>query len=264
MRAWLLLLAVVVACDGGTTSDVAFRRGDETDEPAAGFVPELDVGDGVASKCNPGTQNCPVGEKCMWYANDGGPAWNATRCVPVDPGAVEVGQACAVEGNAVSGIDDCPRGSMCRNVDAKGAGMCESLCVGTWGTQCLDPDELCVQGAEGLGLCYRACDPVDPNACPPGQGCYASYGGLVCVPDASGRDGAQGDPCEFVNACDPGLLCTGAASLDGCTGASGCCTAACDLDAPSCPDGLTCTPLYDGTEPEVPPGFEHVGVCTSP
>ncbi len=30
-------------------------------------------------ECSPWAQNCPPGEKCTWWANDGGNAWNATR-----------------------------------------------------------------------------------------------------------------------------------------------------------------------------------------
>ncbi len=36
-------------------------------------------------------QDCPEGEKCMPWANDGGGSWNATRCSPLDPNPSAVG-----------------------------------------------------------------------------------------------------------------------------------------------------------------------------
>mgnify|MGYP001357911033 CR=1 FL=1 len=262
MRGWFLLGVLLVGCDP-SASEPAFRRGDEADDPAAGFVAVPDAG-GSGFECNPGTQTCDEDEKCVWYSTDNGPSWNGVKCVPVDAAAVQVGDPCTVVGTPTSGVDDCPRGSMCWFLDAQGVGVCATMCVGAWGTECVDPDERCVQDGEGLGICYPACDPVDPSVCGPGEGCYPISRGMVCAPDASGRDGAQGDGCEFVNDCDPGTLCAGGDALDGCTGTLGCCTAVCDLNAPSCPDGLVCTPYYDGSDPESVPGLEHVGVCLDP
>ena len=35
---------------------------------------------------------------------------------------------------------------------------------------------------------------------------------FTCVPDASGEMGVYGDPCEYINVCDPGLFCASAES----------------------------------------------------
>ena len=49
--------------------------------PGEGFI-EMPDGGGATNECNQWVQDCPEGEKCMPWANDGGSAWNATRCRP--------------------------------------------------------------------------------------------------------------------------------------------------------------------------------------
>jgi hypothetical protein len=84
--------------------------------------------------------------------------------------------------------------------------------------------------------------------------------------------GAYGDPCEFINVCDPGLICLDAATVppgQPCEGAAGCCTEICDLSDPAgdmqcagAAEGQTCQPWYE--EDSAPIGFEDVGVCALP
>ena len=57
------------------------------------------------------------------------------------------------------------------------------------------------------------CNPLDPMACEDGTGCYAVGDLFHCAPDASADGGAPGDPCEFINACDPGSFCGNAAGV---------------------------------------------------
>jgi hypothetical protein len=100
-----------------------------------------------------------------------------------------------------------------------------------------------------------ACDPF-VDLCEAGLACVGiDMSGLVCdVPGPGGQD----EPCEGLT-CGPGLLCMVAEVLPMC-GAPGCCSAMCDLSAmPVCPMGLTCEALYPMGQ--VPPGYEHVGVC---
>ena len=59
----------------------------------------------VAEECSTYEEDCPDGQKCMPFANDGGNAWNALKCVDV-VGEGGHGDPCTVEGNGVSGVDD--------------------------------------------------------------------------------------------------------------------------------------------------------------
>ena len=63
------------ATDDGTTLD--------TTDAGAGFIYGAPDGGGISFECDLFEQDCPPGEKCMPWANDGGGAWNATRCSPV-------------------------------------------------------------------------------------------------------------------------------------------------------------------------------------
>jgi hypothetical protein len=216
-------------------------------------------------ECDVWAQDCPPGEKCMPWANDGGNSWNATRCSPVAADPDQPGEACTVEGNGVSGIDSCDIASMCWHVDPEtGEGVCLAFCTGSENNPvCTDPETSCSIGAEGtLILCFPTCDPLAQD-CPPGFGCWGIDDDFVCAPDAGGDTGAYGDPCEFLNVCDPGLACVNPDVVPGCASA-GCCSPFCNVAAAeNCPgEGQECIPWFD---PEsAPPGYENVGICGIP
>jgi hypothetical protein len=137
---------------------------------------------------------------------------------------------------------------------------------------CEDPDTFCSITGDGAILpCVPICDPIQQD-CQEGEACYPVTDHWLCAPDASGDLGAYGDPCEFINVCDPGLICLGAGAVpagEACEGAAGCCTEVCDLMDPAgdmqCtgqPGGQICQPLYE--EGAAPHGYEDVGVCTLP
>ena len=233
-----------------------------------GFIEDPDGG-GVSFECDLFAQDCPEGEKCMPWANDGGTAWNATRCSPISDNPGQAGDMCTVEGSGVSGIDDCDIGSMCWDVDPEtNMGTCVALCTGDEADPiCEDPDTACAIVNEGaIVLCLPSCDPLLQD-CPDGQACYPINDDFLCVPDASGEMGVYGDPCEFINACDPGLMCLGAAAVPDCTGSQGCCSEVCDTSDPSgdaqCSGAdQACEPWYE--EGAAPPGYEDVGACALP
>lgn len=112
-----------------------------------------------------------------------------------------------------------------------------------------------------MALCLPACDPVDPTTCAEGLTCYAFDAGAVCIPDAG--QGQQGDACEHPEGCDPDLLCVDVPDLSDCPGILGCCTAACDVTDPACPDGLVCVAYYGENDP-TPKGSENLGACIDP
>lgn len=213
--------------------------------------------------CDPFTQDCPDGEKCMPWADDGGASWNATRCTPIDPNPQQLGDACMVEGSGVSGIDNCDIGLMCFDVDAEtNEGTCTEMCSGTAANPvCESPDATCiVSNNDSLVLCVPICNPL-ANECGPGEGCYFASDTSVCAPDASGDMGAAGDPCEFVNVCDDGLFCGNPSLVDGCD-SIGCCTSFCAVgDDSMCAPGQSCLEFFpDGSAPAA--CLEGLGACS--
>ena len=128
----------------------------------------------------------------------------------------------------------------------------------------IDPDDDDDDDSESAGFIdptegeADGCDPID-DTCPPGCGCYFAGGEFNCFLDVSGDEGAPGDPCDSVLACDPGHFCLEAELVPACEW-DGCCAAHCDLEADDpCGDGLSCVPWY--TKGEAPAGYEHVGIC---
>ena len=225
-----------------------------------GFIP--DPGGGVQFECDPFAQDCPEGEKCMPWANDGGSAWNATRCSPIADNPNAIGEPCTVEGSGVSGIDDCDIGAMCFGVDAEtNMGTCVEMCSGNEANPiCETENTTCTISNEGsLILCQPICNPLAAE-CGEGQGCYPLDDAMVCAPDASGEMGQAGDPCEFLNVCDDGLFCASADLVPGCFGAIGCCTSFCvNGDDSACLDGQSCMPFFpEGASAEC---LEDVGAC---
>jgi hypothetical protein len=198
-------------------------------------------GPGGGFECNPVTQDCPEGEKCMPWANDGGDRWNATRCSPLSPQPFQPGEACTVEGSGFSGVDDCDLGVMCWRVDPKtNTGTCHQLC-GTIPGESTCPDGFVCSQPYGYGLriCVTPCDPLAQD-CPPGEGCYPAGLAFGCLPtlDAIVPDG---DVCEYRTECVPGSFCADAADLETCAGER-CCTRLCDATTLASCD--SCTPYF--------------------
>jgi hypothetical protein len=242
-------------------------EGDVTDDEGMTFItPDDFIG---AIECDIWADDCPVGTKCMPWANDGGNAWNATTCSPLAEDPHEPGEPCTVEGNGVSGIDDCEARAMCWNVDEEtNMGECVAFCSGSEANPvCKGACETCPLSAEGvLILCLPNCDPLAQD-CDDGQGCYPWADEFICSPDAGGAAGGVGEPCEYTNVCDPGTACIPAEQVPGCEGSYGCCSPYCDagIGAP-CPaelEGTECIPwLEDGEAPPCAAGI--VGVCALP
>lgn len=243
----------------GALTETGTDGGTETEETDGGMF-LIDPDHPVAGfECDAFEQDCPRGEKCMPWANDGGNAWNGLRCSPIDLDPDAVGEPCTVEGSAVSGIDSCELGAMCWDVGRDGIGECTPLCTGSINEPICPQESFCTIASEGvLTLCLPTCNPLEADACDEGDGCYPHFSGtFTCIPDASGSGGGVAEACEFINACDPGFLCAGPFE-DFCEGpGDSCCTPYCDLDDPQCPASLTCTPFFE----DVVPGYENLGVC---
>jgi hypothetical protein len=255
----------------GTTSVGPSTEGNDS---TTSGVPETDSlsfldghNDGSAgNECDFWLQDCPRGEKCMPWANDGGSAWNALRCSPIAEDPAAPGEPCLVEGSGVSGIDTCELGAMCWDVDPDTLeGTCVAFCVGDEANpMCEDPNSTCSIPSDGvLALCFPRCDPLQQD-CTAGNACYPTNDSFQCIPDVSGDMGAAGDACEFINVCDPGNFCASAELVPDCAGMVGCCTPFCNLDQEPLPclAGQECVPWYERVM--APPGFESLGACVLP
>jgi hypothetical protein len=213
-------------------------------------------------QCDVWAQDCPDGQKCAPWANDGGSSWNATKCVDVT-GTDNPGDQCMVIGSGVSGEDSCVEGSMCWNSDENGVGTCVGFCQGSPDApSCTAYPGTNVSANNFLCLCLSGCDPLLQD-CEAGDVCISTGAdGFWCVLDASGDTGAVGDPCEYANGCDPGNACVRAEVFPGCADSLGCCTNFCDLRAGNsgCTEaGTECLPWYElGTAPS---HYVDVGVC---
>ncbi|HWB78686.1 MAG TPA: ribulose phosphate epimerase [Nannocystaceae bacterium] len=219
-----------------------------------GFIRNPDGGGDI--ECDVWAQDCPVGEKCMPWANDGGHSWNATRCTPLAEDPKQRGEACTAFGSGVSGIDDCDIAAMCWSVDPETLmGYCVPFCSGSEANPvCEHPCDDCVITGAGIPTpCLPRCDPI-AQSCDDDDACYPVNDSFACAPDASGELGALGDPCEYINVCAPGLFCANRESVPDCVGSSGCCAPFCDAAAADVCDmilpGTSCVPWYeDGMQP---------------
>jgi hypothetical protein len=215
-------------------------------------------------ECDVWAQDCPEGEKCAPWINDGGAAWNSLHCVPADDGGGQPGDECTTDGGGASGIDSCAIGTMCWDVDEEGNGTCVAFCEGSEeNPSCADTEATCVIANDGvLNVCLPICDALLQD-CAEGQACYPVGDAFACGPDVSGAQGLFGDPCEAINVCDPGMFCAAAQLVPGCVG-SGCCSSFCDLedDGPCPGDGQECVSWFDVGQ--APPGAETLGACIIP
>lgn len=234
---------------------------------SGGFVERPDMGEG-AGDCDPWSQDCPKGQKCVPASLDGDIAWESLVCVPVVPDPDQIDEPCTVEGPRPNGLDSCAFGSVCWLVDPQTLqGVCHAQCTGTPDDpQC--PEGLqCLSNGDGTIALCAGCDPVlqtcgGEEVCVPDQNNPDRF---VCAADASGEEGQSFDPCELANECDVGLACASSTFAAGCDPMSeGCCLPFCDVSSmpPACPVDLQCIPWFE--EGQTPSGFEHIGLCGTP
>ena len=234
-------------------------------ETGASFLGPTDTSPDDA--CDPYLQDCPDGEKCNAFANDGGGAWNALGCFPV-LGFGQTGDACEVSGSGTSGHDTCDVGLICLGADTNtGLGTCISMCEGTAADpSCADPEAQCIISNEDtLNLCLPRCNPLAPD-CPADQYCQPIDDAFVCFPSSqTAGEGGPGDPCTSINACIDGTACVHPGAYGAsCAGDSWCCTPYCEVGGPEvCPESeQSCIPWFD--EGTAPAGLETLGVCSVP
>ena len=219
-------------------------------------------------ECEIGSADCPDGDKCSPWANDGGSRWNASRCAEIDPRPGSVGDACTSLGSPVSGADSCDIASMCWGVDPETLeGTCRQFC----GAQAIVPDcnavQDCVVLNEGyLPLCLTPCNPLDPVDCSEGEECRVADNSEnpYCVPTVGGTILGNSRDC-LDQTCSPEELCLPGDFLPSCE-AEQCCTPWCDTSDPGA-DAMcaaadperTCLAFYE--EGQAPAGLVNLGVC---
>ena len=237
--------------NGNGNGDNGSEAGDDT---GASFLMPPDGG--VVGQCDPYEQDCPKGEKCTSYVQTpGGATVDATKCVPII-GDDLWGEPC----ERMAENDTCAAGFFCMtNVSGNtGMGTCLEYC---------SPEQPCEFGGEcfsfndgALPVCEITCDPILQD-CPAGQGCYAAFDNFVCaLPGAPDGQGADGDPCNTIQSCNPGLICRGGTA--NCPEGA-CCTPVCELSGPAeqCEDpSEQCIQALD----DPPPGLMDVGFCGVP
>lgn len=243
-------------------------------DDTSGFIAMPDIG-GDPVACDLAGQDCGRGEKC----NPSGLKQQSSIfqgipvCVPLVPDAKKPGEPCSVLGEWLDGTDDCELGAVCLWPDERGIGECHAMC--NIESSETSPDPTCPPGDACVGLacqscfwsyCDAPCDPRDPGTCDAGEVCFPSGDHWFCNLDASGDEGQDGDPCEFINTCDPGLFCATPETLPDCnTDASGCCTPFCSTDKPNtCPgkaQGEVCVPWFAN---DPPPELATLGLCALP
>jgi hypothetical protein len=143
----------------------------------SGFIYGAPDAGGSPLECDVQKEDCPAGQKCMPWVNDGGSKWNALKCVPVDADPVPVGEACEAPGGGLTGIDNCDKHVMCFEVSGT-TGVCRAMCE----SSTCEPGFNCfIANEDILQLCLPACDFNMPD-CPPGSTCLPVLEGGVCAP----------------------------------------------------------------------------------
>ncbi|EDM77332.1 hypothetical protein PPSIR1_26483 [Plesiocystis pacifica SIR-1] len=251
--------SATASADTDTTESTETDTGD-------GFIPD-DDSTGGPPPCDLFEQDCPPGEKCVPYSSTGGGAiWDATKCVQI-LGDQAQDEPCNYDG-VVLATDDCDATSMCWNVNAEGQGTCHSFCIGSADNpSCPEPSDpqacggysCLISGSGVISICVASCDPLDQSACGDGLACYWAGNGFECV--FTTQDIATGQPCGFINDCEPGNICVNAEELPSCD-SDACCAEFCDLDAngePCSQEGTTCIDSL----PDAADGCS-AGICLSP
>jgi hypothetical protein len=249
--------SMTTASDESTSIDSTTSGADESsaDSNATGFIQSPDGGSCFThcSYCDVWAQDCVDGEKCMPWANDGGDAWNSTRCSPIDPDPAAIGEPCVVERSGTSGFDNCGVSAMCWGVDPVTLeGTCVGFCSGSEANpQC--PDGLaCVIAFDGIVIpCVPPCDPLAPT-CAADEACMYTgqdppFARFACLPTPPFVPHGYGEACDGdLQLCASGLACVVPEHVPGCADL-GCCTTVGDVAAPPvCPDVTqSCIPFDD-------------------
>lgn len=250
---------------GSAGSTATSTTGDSPDTGSSSgqnFIPTPDSGD-PHYPCDAFAQDCPAGQKCVPWAEDGN-AWDGTRCATIT-GDGAPGDPCTAPEGVIAGMDDCDFGAICWYVDENNQGTCIAQCLGTSDRPICPAASSCDEAAAGgINLCLPWCDPL-PDSCPKSSRCLPTSGGFECVhfdnqPLAQLNEGCVADP-----ECDGGLFCLDAEDAsNSCAPDIGCCQPFCAFPGGACPNAdQACIPWFDAMG-AIPPGYEDLGFCGIP
>lgn len=248
-----------------TTSTTSETTAGPTTDPSS-----TSTSGGSGNMCSLLEQDCPEGEKCVAWNENGGIFPDGVKCVPQPPGADEIGDECLTMGGFGSGEDTCVAGALCLDLDDDGMATCVAYCSGTSPEDafCQQPNHTCVELFEPVvPLCFEKCNPLLQD-CPDGEGCFMDApmlgsAGFVCMPLIDNLEGGEFlSGCVAMSNCAPGNSCVFAENVPNCPWQY-CCTPWCNLDTPEdClmwDETLSCIEWF--AEGQAPPGFEKVGIC---
>ena len=252
------LALTATACGNGLVppaSDATASESSSTD------TPPTSTGDTSVVGCDPWQPDCPPGERCIWYANDGENFWSATRCEPIMEHPAGLNEPCSVVGDEYSGIDNCDIGLVCLGTDGNQK-HCAAHCTGALEAPTCADGYFCVVHDPGFSWCVESCNPLQQDCALDSHVCVFDGASFFCSDFLVGDVPVHGS-CTSAY-CAPGLACIPSdASLE-CEGSFLCCEPFCDATLPNtCPgQDQTCVPWYDPGD--APPGFETLGLCSLP
>lgn len=212
--------------------------------------------------CDPFGQDCPVGQKCVPWDEQGGNTWNGARCVEIT-GDGAPGDPCTAPEGPVAGVDDCALGSICWNVDEQNHGVCVAQCLGSVEAPTCPPKHGCILYAElYLDLCFPSCFPA-PDDCPEDRICIPYQQSFFCE-EKGPEPGAQTNESCSASRCAKGLACLDASDASSACDDfpdGSCCQPYCEFPGGTCPNpDQQCLPWHDPMW-FVPPGYENLGYC---
>ncbi len=212
-------------------------------------------------ECDLLTQDCPMGETCVYALPDAMATAPQTVCAPIVGAGSEEGSACCA-------LNSCDNGLVCVGAEetAPGSGMCSTMgacrryCCGS-SSDCA-AGELCNGFGSGFagGICDTSddCNLVTQTGCTSPDGCYPDMGGTTQCVRPTAAMAAEGATCMFTNDCVPGTACFTVTPMGGM--ARSVCLRFCDVGdlAADCPmsGGMACQAAGD-----LPTG---TGVCPPP
>lgn len=253
---------------GVTSADSSSGDPDSTSSSGASFIMTTSCAGSddhwlCSENCSTQTTGqCPFDEKCMPWSSSGGSGWDSTRCSPLDPRAVDVGEPCTVEGTVVSGFDNCVEGAICWGVDeATLTGTCRSFCDTEVEGACDEGFQCAVFNDGTVPVCVEPCEPLGAPSCAEDEVCrlVSSVPGAFCLPLEGGTIDHSGMACGD-SACEPSEACVVGTFTPLCE--DECCTPLCDLTDPAADETcaaidptLSCAVAVDKDSP--------TGVCVS-
>lgn len=237
-------------------------------EPGCGFLCPPDGGGQEALLCDPQVQDCPMGQKCVWWQVPGSTSRrDGTRCIEVTGDGAPFEPCSLPTGLGEDITDDCGADSFCLEVYLSADhGFCapfpldDNDCSHHPGT---------VYATENGSIFPHAClhyecNPQVAESCPDGLGCafYPAflYGTNMCW-QLPADDLPVGSACDY-GQCGAGKLCLDAPFVPGCANER-CCTEWCDLSAPDCSNAAaSCDDFPVWNEDD--PSFATLGACVIP